>query len=610
MNSSKSWNDIVSIGVLLCVSAWVASYGWDHSIGGGELLNIQAGIIASTPQDPSNNAFLGYLTHLHLFRHAIFTPRPLYQTIFVDLFGTSAVPFHVVALVYSFGTAVFLYLLGREIRIRWVISFWMGVSLLVSSALAMRWYGIEAGTTHNAVALFMMCGLFFYERYRSRGRWWGVAAITSFAMAGISYPSGFVVLLLPVLRELAGTFLGRFGDRSSRGGPSRLQLPIVSLLIAVAILLFNSQTTQTFSQAGEGGAIIGTRYGEGVLTGLAAWAGSFWTPLPSSLLAGANDLYGTALNSQMAPYLVIITMSLLVLALLIALGIWLAKGSLDFRERAWTIVIAILFGFVVWMLLASTYLYALTSESTSDAGYLLGAFLLSWGTPLEITGNPYYLLTAPIVLLAIGVVADGVLLRIASADTVRGVSFRVLLLGLLGLLVFSNLQTTVGILKQPVVAARSGSPFVDSIKRAYEEFPRGSTIVFFDRFGVSSDLWLWLAYADARRSDRAAEFRALNLSQVLDDNVSWYSERFVGRQMSNEILELYTNISDIHSIFIGPGPAEVDANLLPIDSLFAPDAIVARHELDHLFAFVIEDFNTVTDVTDQIRHRIRLGVLP
>ena len=32
--------------------------------------------------------------------------------------------------------------------------------------------------------------------------------------------------------------------------------------------------------------------------------------------------------------------------------------------------------------------------------------------------------------------------------------------------------------------------------------------------------------------------------------------------------------------------------------------------LNTLFAFVIEDFNTVTDVTDQIRHRIRLGVLP
>ena len=121
MKSSRAWNDIPSIGVLLCISAWLASYGWDHSIGGGELLNIQAGIIASTPQDPSNNAFLGYLTHLHLFRHAIFTPRPLYQTIFVDLFGTSAVPFHVVAFVHSFGTAVFLYLLGREIRIRWVI---------------------------------------------------------------------------------------------------------------------------------------------------------------------------------------------------------------------------------------------------------------------------------------------------------------------------------------------------------------------------------------------------------------------------------------------------------------------------------------------------------
>ena len=80
--------------------------------------------------------------------------------------------------------------------------------------------------------------------------------------------------------------------------------------------------------------------------------------------------------------------------------------------------------------------------------------------------------------------------------------------------------------------------------------------------------------------------------------------------MSNEILELYTNISEIHNIFIGPGPAELDASLLPIGSLFAPDASVSRHELEHLFAFVIEDFNTVTDVTDQIRHRIRLGVLP
>ena len=91
---------------------------------------------------------------------------------------------------------------------------------------------------------------------------------------------------------------------------------------------------------------------------------------------------------------------------------------------------------------------------------------------------------------------------------------------------------------------------------------------------------------------------------MLTDNVSWYSERFVGRQMSPDILELYTNIRRVERVFIGPEDGEVDVDALPVDELSESFAAAGRIEADRLFAFVIHDFNRITEVTGQIRSRI------
>jgi hypothetical protein len=604
-NLSHFWRDIAAIGAILAVAIWLAAQGWGHAIGGGELLNVQSGLIASTPQDVGSNPFLSYLTHLHLFRHVFYSPRPLYQTVFVDLFGTSASPFHAIALLYSFGTAAFLYVLGRQIGLRWLVSAWMAVGLLGSSALALRWYGVEPGTTHNAVAFFAMGSLVTYERFRSRGNRWGAATLIGLALAAISYPSGFLVALLPALRELSSAAVRGFDSAARRDLRLRMRLPAAALVIAAASLLFNSLTTGTFGQAGAGGAILGTRYGEGLLTGLSAWVGSFWTPLPSPVLEGTMKAMRTVGFAESPAHSAIIVTSILFVVLLGAAGFWLARTSPGFRQRSWTLMFAVAFGLVVWLVLASTYLYALSGDSASDAGYLLGAFLLSWGTPLAQTGNPYYLLTAPIVLLAAGTVFDGLLARFSTAfGSVGSIVARAFLVIALGYILVGNAHATMGIIHQPVVKTRSSRPFVDTIKLAHPEFPRGSTLVFYDQMGLPVDLWLWLAYGDSRRVDRTAEYQSLDLEQVLNDNVSWYAKRFVGQQMSPTILEIYTNIRRIEYVFIGAGDEEVNVNTLPVDKLLGPDSIAAGEEADFLFAFVIHDFSRVTEITDAIRRRL------
>ena len=604
-NSSRFWRDFAAIGAILAMAIGLAAQGWSHAIGGGELLNVQAGLIASTPQDAGSSPLLGYLTHLHLFRHVFYSPRPLYQTVFVDLFGTSASPFHAVALLYSFGTAAFLYVLARQLGLRWLVAAWMAVVLLASSALALRWYAIEPGTTHNAVAFFMMGSLVAYERYRERGKRWGTVTLIGLTLAAISYPSGFLIALLPALRELSEALVRGF-DGPARGElRSRLRLPAAALVIAAASLLFNSLTTGTFGQAGEGGAILGTKYGEGFLTGLAAWAGSFWTPLPSPVLGSAKQVLQAVGFGGISGPAVIITVSVLFVGLLAAIGTRQAKTSPEFRQRTWTLMVALAFGLVVWMALASTYLYALGNDSPNRAGYLLGAFLLSWGTPLAETGNPYYLLTAPIVLLATGTVVNGLLDRIPVGFGFAGsVIARVLVVVALGLVLLGNTQSTLRLIKLPVVETRSVRPFVDAIKEAHPKFPRGSTLIFYDQLGVPVDLWVWMAYGDSRRPDRTAEYQSLDLHEVLTNNVSWYSERFVGRQMSQDILELYTNIRKIEYLFIGPEDGEVDVGSLPVDEFSESFSEVGRAETDRLFAFIIHDFNRVTEVTDQIRSRM------
>ena len=183
---------------------FLAGPGWTHAIGGGELLNVQSGRIASTPQDPSFNPVLGYVQNLHLFRHAIYTPRPLYQTIFTDLFGTSAVPFHVVAFIYSYGSSVFLFFYARALGIRHLVALWAGLMLLASSALAFRWFSVEPGTTHNAVMFFALGGLIAYERFVQRGRRRHfVFAFLGVALGMLSYPSGILIPLIPMLVEIS-----------------------------------------------------------------------------------------------------------------------------------------------------------------------------------------------------------------------------------------------------------------------------------------------------------------------------------------------------------------------------------------------------------------------
>jgi hypothetical protein len=113
-----------------------------------------------------------------------------------------------------------------------------------------------------------------------------------------------------------------------------------------------------------------------------------------------------------------------------------------------------------------------------------------------------------------------------------------------------------------------------------------------------------VTHADARRPDRREEYRALDLGRVLRDNVDWYEERFVGRQMSSEILELYTNLRTIEVSFIGSGDEPIRIDELPVSEDLV--AAVSRGDLlaSSVYAVILWDFNTVMDVTAPVRERL------
>ena len=136
------------------------------------------------------------------------------------------------------------------------------------------------------------------------------------------------------------------------------------------------------------------------------------------------------------------------------------------------------------------------------------------------------------------------------------------------------------------------------------DFPRGATLLIYDRVGLSVDLWLWISHGNARRADRQDEYRALDLGHTLKANVSWYEERFVGRSMSAAVQELYTNIREIKKTNISP-----DVETINVDNLVVDDDIVKRVrtgvlDLDKIYAFVVWDFSTAIDVTEDLRARI------
>jgi hypothetical protein len=117
-------------------------------------------------------------------------------------------------------------------------------------------------------------------------------------------------------------------------------------------------------------------------------------------------------------------------------------------------------------------------------------------------------------------------------------------------------------------------------------------------------LWLWISHGNARRADRQDEYRALDLGDTLKANVSWYEERFVGRRMSAAVQELYTNIREIKKTNISP-----DVETINVDNLVVDDDIVKRVrtgvlDLDKIYAFVVWDFSTAIDVTEDLRARI------
>lgn len=607
----------VAVIVLLAVALAFAWPGWTYAIGGGELLNVLSGRIASTPQGPFFNPVLGYLQNLHLFRHAIYSPRPLYQTVFVDLFGSSAIPFHAVAFIYSFGSAAFLYAYARLLGIRWVVALWAGAMLLASSALALRWYMVEPGTTHNAVIFFALGGLVAYERFRQQAaRRYFAAAFGAFALAAISYPSGIVAPLIPTLVE---------GSRALAGGMCadvrrelcRRAVPVLAIgMLSIALFVANTVTTngvisiRTFTESGEGGAVIGTDYGRGAVTAIGAWAGSFWTVLPSTTLGPVNGIIETVSDAPAPRHVPIIAASLAVVLVVGGMTAVLARGNAAVRERAWIGIFAVVYGFLVWGMLAAAYLYVFTDESPNGAPYVLGAFLLSWGTPIWDTGNPYYLLTAPVVILAVAVVVDAVgsgLRHSASRRPRVTLQATVAVAGALWLLV-GNAQATADLITRPALAARTRPPFVDQIKSVYPDFPRGSAILMYDRQGFPVDQWLWVSHGDSRRADRQTEYDAIDLRDTLASNVDWYEERFVGRQMSPEILELYTNLRVIDHTFIGNADDPVSIDALPIDDEVRSLLQTGEVDLDRLFAFVIRDFSTAIDVTDAMRDRLAIEI--
>ena len=132
----------------------------------------------------------------------------------------------------------------------------------------------------------------------------------------------------------------------------------------------------------------------------------------------------------------------------------------------------------------------------------------------------------------------------------------------------------------------------------------------YDRQGFPVDQWLWVSHGDARRADRQAEYDAIDLRDTLASNVDWYEERFVGRQMSPEILELYTNLRVIDHTFIGHADDPVSIDALPIDDEVRSLLQTGEVDLDRLFAFVIRDFSTAIDVTDAMRDRLEAEIRP
>ena len=600
----------VAVTVLLAVALAFAWPGWTFAIDGGELLNVQSGRIASTPQGPFFNPVLGYLQHLHLFRHVFYSPRPLYQTALVDLFGTSPIPFHVVALIYSFGGAAFLYAYARLLGMRWVVALWAGAMLLASSALALRWYSVEPGTTHNAVILFALGGLIAYERFRQRGtRRYFAAAFVAFALAAISYPSGIAAPLIPALVEGSRAVAGGLRADARRELRRRAAPALAIGLLSIAFLAINAVTTRTFTEAGEGGAVVGADYGRGGVTAVGAWAGSFWTVLPSTALGPINGVIETLNGDQVRRHVPIIAASLAVVLVVGGATAVLARREAAVRQRLWIGIFAVVYAALIWGMLAATYLYAFTEDSPNAPPYVLNAFLLSWGTPIRDTGNPYYLLTAPIVILAVAVVADAIgsgLQRGATRRprvTPRATVAVLAAAGALWLLA-GNALATADLITRPALAERKQPVFVDQIKSAYPDFPRGSALLLYDRTLFCAEVWLWASHGDARRADRQAEYDAIDLGDTLASNVSWYEERFVSRQMSPEIFELYTNLRDMRHIYIGDLDDPVSIDALPIDDEVRSGLQTGELDLDRLFAFVVQDFGTAIDVTDAVRDRL------
>ena len=294
----------------------------------------------------------------------------------------------------------------------------------------------------------------------------------------------------------------------------------------------------------------------------------------------------------------------------------LARRDRHLQGQVWLGVFALIYCLGVWTVLASTYLYAFAGATPSEPPYILSAFLLSWGTPLAETHNPYYLLTAPVVLLVASIVMDASITRIGvvSARQMGVFLFNrrylsqvmmvsVVALVALGLLI-ANIVVTAGIIGRDSVSERSKPPFVEDIKVIQPDFPRGATLLIYDRVGLSVDLWLWISHGNARRADRQDEYRALDLGDTLKANVSWYEERFVGRRMSAAVQELYTNIREIKKTNISP-----DVETINVDNLVVDDDIVKRVrtgvlDLDKIYAFVVWDFSTAIDVTEDLRARI------
>ena len=125
------------------------------------------------------------------------------------------------------------------------------------------------------------------------------AAFGAFALAAISYPSGIVAPLIPTLVEGARALAGGM-CADVRRELCRRAVPVLAIgMLSIALFVANAVTTngvisiRTFTESGEGGAVIGTDYGRGAVTAIGAWAGSFWTVLPSTTLGPVNGIIET-----------------------------------------------------------------------------------------------------------------------------------------------------------------------------------------------------------------------------------------------------------------------------------------------------------------------------